>query len=106
MITQTIKHPLINREDSPHYDSEETPAILDFERTYSLTDLRAWSKLTLAKYEHPSRANKGEVAKDMRKATTYRNYYHFLDIIIKKYPPLSDITAVNAYDALGYKMEY
>ena len=103
---QKIKHPLINKADSAHYDSTKTPAILDFERQYSIADLRAWAKITLAKYEHPARANKGQVAADVRKAQTYRDYYHFLDIIIKKYPPLADVTCVNAYDALGYEMEY
>jgi len=101
-----MKHPLMNKTDSTHYDSKETPAILDFERTYSLTDLRAWAKITLAKYEHPARAAKGQIEADKRKAKTYRDYFNFLDTIIKKYPPLSDVTAVNAYDALGYKLEY
>ena len=101
-----MKHPLINKQDSGHYDSTKTPAILDFERVYNLTDLRAWAKITLAKYEHPARANKGQIEADKRKAKTYRDYFNFLDTIIKKYPPLADITAVNAYDALGYKMEY
>jgi hypothetical protein len=101
-----IKHPLINKIDSPHYDSTKTPAILDFERVYSMSDLRAWAKLSLAKYEHPSRSNKGQVASDERKAQTYRDYFNFLDTIIKKYPPLTDITAVTAYEALDYKMEY
>jgi len=105
-MNQTIRHPLINLVDSAHYDSKETPAILDFERTYSVTDLRAWAKITLAKYVHPARANKGEVEKDKRKAKTYRDYYEFLDTIIKKYPALAEVTAVTAYDTLGYMMEY
>ena len=97
---------LINKEDSSHYDSEKTPAILDFERLYSISDLRAWSKLNVAKYEHPARANKGQVDADKRKAKTYRDYHIFLTGIVSKYPALSEVTAVNAYEALGYKMEY
>jgi hypothetical protein len=101
-----IQHPLINKTDSAHYDSTKTPAILDFERLYSISDLRAWSKLNVAKYEHPARKNKGQVEADRRKAKTYRDYYTFLTGIISKYPALSEVTAVTAYEALDYEMQY
>ncbi len=105
MMTE-IQHMLINKIDSKHYDSQETPAILDFERTYTVSQLMVWSMLTLAKYEHKGRATKGQVEADIRKAKTYRDYYEFLKDIITKYPTLGDITAVNAYDILKYKMIY
>ena len=105
-MKQTIAHPLINKIDSVHYDSEKTPAILDFERLYSISDLRAWSKLSVAKYRHLGRANKGQIESDKRKAKTYSDYYVFLTGIVTKYPALSEVTAVNAYEALGYEMEY
>ena len=105
-MTQTIRHPLINP-NAKYYDGEDKkPTILDFERSNTLTDLRAWSRITRDKYRHPNREGKGEIEKDIIKEKTYSDYFDFLDTIIKKYPPLADITAVNAYDALGYKMEY
>ena len=102
-----MKHPLINP-NANYYDGEgkKTPAILDFERENSLTDLRTWARITRDKYRHPNRQGKGEVEKDIAKEKTYSDYYDFLNEIIVKYPPLADITAVNAYDALGYTLEY
>ncbi len=102
-----MKHPLINP-NSKYYDGGEgvTPAILDFERANTLIDLRAWARITRDKYRHPNRKGKGEIEKDIVKEKTYSDYYDFLHELVVKYPPLADITAVNAYDALGLKMEY
>ena len=101
-----MKHPLVNRASDYYYNKGKDATILTFERTYSLTDLRAWAKITKAKYEHPNRADKGRVESDKVKAADYGRYYNFLHELIVKYPPLADITAVNAYDALGIDMEY
>ena len=101
-----MKHPLINKIDSSHYDSTKTPAILDFEREYTTGELRAWAKLSKAKYEHPARANKGQVESDKRKAKTYSDYYDMLNDVITRYPYLADVSAVTAYDILKYRWEY
>jgi len=102
-----MKHPLINPA-SAYYDggSDKTPAILDFERSNTISDMRTWARITRDKYRHPNRAGKGETEKDIVKEKTYNDYFNFLDTIIKKYPPLADITCVNAYDALGCELEY
>jgi len=101
-----IKHPLINPE-AKYYDGEDKkPAILDFERRYSVSNLTAWSCITRDKYRHPNREGKGEMEKDIVKEKTYNDYYLFLRGIVTKYPALSEVTAVTAYEALGYEMEY
>jgi len=101
-----MTHPLINKKDSPHYDSVEEPSILRFERRFTVGELMAWAKITSAKYSDAGRANKGQVEADKRKLATYENYYDFLKDIVTRYPHLKDVSAVTAYDILGLKLEY
>ena len=101
-----MKHPLINRVDSKHYDSAGEPAIKQFEREYTVGELMAWAKITKAKYDHPARANKGQVEADKRKSKTYGDYYEFLLEIARRSPHFKDVSAERAYSVLGYELEY
>jgi len=101
-----IKHPLINKIDSEHYDSKGKPAIADFEDKYTVGELMVWAKITKAKYEHPARAAKGQVEADKRKAKTYGDYYEFLSEIAKYSLPIKNMVASKAYAKLGVEVVY
>jgi len=100
-----MKHPLINP-DSSHYDSTAKSAIEEFEETYSIEELLAWSKLTKAKYDHPARAAKGQVESDKRKSETFSNYMKLLNEIVDTQRSLLQATPQVAYHTLGYNIEY
>ena len=100
-----MKHPLISK-DGAHYSSTKEPAIKQFEREFTVGELLAWAKITKAKYDHPARANKGQVEADRRKSKTYGDYYEFLLGIVRKSPHFKDISAERAYDILGIKLIY
>jgi len=101
-----MKHPLINKIDSPHYDSVEEPAIKRFERVYTITKLMYWAELSCAKYRDAGRANKGQAEADERKADTYKNYQLFLRNILQDFPELADTPALEVYGLLNIKLEY
>jgi len=101
-----MKHPLINKVDSSHYDSAEEPSIKKFERKYSITKLMYWAELTLAKYEDAGRASKGQVEADKRKADTYRAYHLFLGNIVEGFPELQSTSALKVYEILNIDLEY
>ena len=90
-------HPLINKKDSPHYDSTEEPAIQRFERKHSIQKLIDWAEITAEKYRDPARANKGEIEKDKRKLKSYTNYYNFLRSLVLKDHNVLEMTAKEAY---------
>ncbi len=104
-------HPLINQQDSPHYqepdasvDSES--AIERFERVYTVMQLMNWAEITKAKYDDPGRAIKGEQEKDLRKAKTYQNYYDFLRSLVLKNQEFANMLAKNVYKKLNIYWRY
>ena len=105
-----IKHPVINKIDSKHYDSfNKEPTILRFEKKYSLHELAIWAKITAEKYIDPGRKAKGQEEADQRKYETYKNYYDFLEFVIEKFDNIEDtlsITAFDAYEKFNIKLIY
>ena len=107
MPTELPLHPLINKEDSPHYDSSGKETTIErFERDYTVRDLLAWATITEAKYNDPGRANKGEPQKDLRKALSYKNYAATLRSVIDKNVETKDMSAQMAYKTLQIKWRY
>lgn len=96
-MKQPEVHPLINKRDSSHYDSQKEPAIKRFERKYSVRDLMAWAKITKAKYRDEGRKQKGEVEADKRKYETYNNYYNMLKDLTKSDHTIFDVSPEQAY---------
>ena len=99
-------HPLINKIDSAHYDSDEEPTIKKFERKYTVTKLMYWAEITLAKYEDKGRETKGQGDADKRKADTYRAYHLFLTNIVEDFPELQSTCALDVYRILNIELEY
>ena len=107
MSTELELHPLINKTDSPHYDSSgEETSIERFERKYTVTQLMNWAEITKAKYDDPGRKNKGEAEADVRKSATYYNYYQMLRSLILKYPQTAEMSAEKAYKHAHMKWRY
>ena len=101
-----MRHPLINKTDSSHYDSTGKPAIVDFEERYTVEELMVWAKITKAKYDHPARAAKGQIEADKRKSDTYESYYIMLSLIYLEYSQYRHIPAAEAYNKLGYVFDF
>ena len=100
-------HPLINLKDSSHYDSHGgEPAIVRFERKYTVSQLMAWAEITKAKYDDPGRKNKGQIEADIRKSESYDRYFHMLYAIIEKNSELGEVTPEKAYEALNMQWRY
>jgi hypothetical protein len=104
-------HPLINQEDSPHYQEpdvseDSTSAIERFEQTETVYNLMVWSRITKRKYDDPGRAIKGEQEKDIRKGKTYQNYYTMLRSLIIKDITLKNMIAKDAYNKLNIYWRY
>lgn len=99
-------HPLLNDNDSPHYQSEGEPAIVRFERKYTVTQLMNWAEITKEKYNDPGRKNKGEVEKDIRKLKTYDNYFKMLESLVLKEAEFADMKADQVYKKLNIYWRY
>ena len=104
-------HPLINQQDSPHYqepdaaqDSES--AIERFERKYTVTQLMNWAEISKAKYDDPGRAIKGEQEKDLRKSKTYEDYYTMLRSLVLRDQYYKDMIAKDVYTDLKIHWRY
>jgi len=100
-------HPLINKKDSPHYDSHgKETAIERFEREYTVRKLMGWAEITKAKYDDPGRRNKGEAEKDIRKSKTYSDYFKMLHSLVLKEAEFADMKADQVYKILNIKWRY
>lgn len=100
------QHPLINNMDSKHYQSSEEPAIVRFERKYSVQKLMAWAEITMEKYADPARAVKGQKEADIRKYETYKAYYNMLLGLVFKDNSILEISAEKAYKKMGIEWSY
>ena len=100
-------HPLINKIDSPHYDTvQKEPTIKRFERQYTVRKLMDWAEITAAKYADPARANKGEEESDKRKHKTYIDYFNTLLSLALKDPSVLEMSAEKAYKKHGVEFRY
>ena len=107
-MIETKPHPLVNKSDSPHYDSKEPGEktfIEKFEQQYTIRQIHNWCLITIDKYIYRI-GSKDDEDKEMRKIKTYTDYSVMLKKIIDSYPMLSDMTAKTAYQHLNYHWRY
>lgn len=69
------QHPLINRVDSSHYDTEDgTSLIEEVEKTYTIREVLGFVTINLDKYHHRL-GLKDDVDREFRKIDSYKNYH-------------------------------
>lgn len=69
-------HPLLNP-DSPHYKILGDESIEQFEKMFTIDELKAWAKITYYKYMFRL-GKKDDVEKELHKMKTYEDYYNYL----------------------------
>lgn len=73
----TKPHPLLNP-DSPHYKILGDDSIEQFEKMFTVDELKAWAKLSYYKYMFRL-GRKDSVESEIKKMKTYEDYYNYLN---------------------------
>ena len=68
-----MKHPLIDRKNSSHYDAEEKTAIEVLEDEMTICEMRGFCHGNISKYRYRL-YHKGQSATDLEKIVHYDNY--------------------------------
>ncbi len=77
------KHPLINKKQSPHYDTKDKPAIQQLEEEMSVIEMQGFVYGNIFKYKY-RQDHKGQKDSDLEKIETYENYYNVIKMLLNK----------------------
>ena len=98
-------HPIINQQDSPHYDADEIPGIVQLEAKHSVDRMIGFCEISIDKY-NIRMPHKNQSESDKRKIKTYEAYLLVLCDIIKTNPDFKNFSVENAMKITGRKYRY
>ena len=99
-------HPLINRQDSPHYDKADGKVgIEEMEKTMSIREMIGAMKYNIFKVQWRL-GNKDATDKELRKIATYEAYKKVLYDLIAKHNISDHIFVNRGWEIANIKWEY